>query len=132
MSHGQEPAENAEVKIRGGKIKKQPILQSDQPNKKPTALPTVPNPSLSSAKPSSNPAMGTVRTQPMTPGPGTTSNSDVFATNKPAPKAKKAVEITKADTPKPAQVTKPSATKKTETTITPGKSSLKTPKKTKK
>ncbi len=42
MSHGQEPAENAEVKIRGGKIKRQPKLKSDQPDKKPTPLPTVP------------------------------------------------------------------------------------------
>lgn len=42
MSHGQEPAENAQVKIRGGKAKKRPALRSDQPDKKPTPLPTVP------------------------------------------------------------------------------------------
>jgi len=42
MSHGQEPAENVQVKIRGGKIKKQPKLKSDQPDKKPTPMPTVP------------------------------------------------------------------------------------------
>ncbi|MDX2067843.1 MAG: glucosaminidase domain-containing protein [Haliscomenobacter sp.] len=42
MSHGQEPAENAQIKIRGGKVKKQPKLKSDQPDKKPTPMPTVP------------------------------------------------------------------------------------------
>lgn len=42
MNHGQEPAENAQVKIRGGKAKKRPALNSDQPDKKPTPLPTVP------------------------------------------------------------------------------------------
>lgn len=42
MSHGQEPAQNTQVKIRGGKIKKRPALKSDQPDEKPTPLPTVP------------------------------------------------------------------------------------------
>ena len=33
MSHGQEPAEAAQVKIRGGKIKKQPKLKNKKPAK---------------------------------------------------------------------------------------------------
>ncbi|HOY16555.1 MAG TPA: glucosaminidase domain-containing protein [Haliscomenobacter sp.] len=104
MSHGQEPAENALVKIRAGKIKKQPKLQSDQPNKKPTALPTVPNPSLSSAQPAADPATGTVSTKPAKPGPATTYNSDVSATNKPN------VPVVSANNSDPFSTAKPSTT----------------------
>ncbi|MBK9487622.1 MAG: glucosaminidase domain-containing protein [Haliscomenobacter sp.] len=104
MSHGQEPAENALVKIRAGKIKKQPKLQSDQPNKKPTALPTVPNPSLSSAQPAADPATGTVSTKPAKPGPGTNSNSDVSASNKPN------IPVVSASNSDPFSTSKPSTT----------------------
>lgn len=62
MSHGQEPAENVQLKIRGGKVKKQPALRS-----KPTPLPTVPpNPNGSGIKPGSGtiPPFNTTSTVP--------------------------------------------------------------------
>lgn len=76
MSHGQEPAENAQIKIRGGKAKKQPKLKSDQPDKKPTPLPTVP-PTIAPGK--SNSSITTIP-------PATTSTSSESKTEVPANK----------------------------------------------
>ena len=78
MSHGQEPAEAAQVKIRGGKIKKQPKLKSDQPDKKPTPMPTVPK---------TNTPGNTNGTNTSTIPPATTSTSNESKTKVPTNQA---------------------------------------------
>jgi LysM repeat protein len=104
MIHGQEPAENALVKIRGGKAKKQPALQSDQPNKKPTPLPTVPNQSstTSTAKPTVplTPAQNNTESRPAIQPikVGTNTSTDLASNNKPKPTANSTDPFSKSNT----------------------------------
>jgi len=104
MIHGQEPAENALVKIRGGKVKKQPALQSDQPNKKPTPLPTVPNQSstTSTAKPTVplTPAQNNPESRPATQPikVGANTSTDLASNNKPKPTTNSTDPFSKSNT----------------------------------
>jgi LysM repeat protein len=88
MTPGQEPAEGAVVKIRGGMVDRAPKLRSYTPDNQPSVLPTVPN-SQQNRPPAQNPTPGekpgekTTSTTPINPGPAPTFSTVPPNTNKP-------------------------------------------------
>ncbi len=72
MTPGQEPAEGAVVKIRGGMADRAPKLRSYTPDNQPQVLPTVPNsqqnrPAAQNPTPGEKPAERTTSTTPVSP-----------------------------------------------------------------